>query len=105
MQCQSQLNAPRSLNALNFKAAIQMRNTAWFGKLHTVNSDEECMEAFDDIDNMTIERFYDNYINSNGSPQHRIVVLGPWSVDIKIKLKFLTNEPGNMTMYGTVIRG
>ena len=63
------------------------------------------MEAFSDIENMTIERFYNNYIKSNGDAQHRIVVLGLWSVDIKERLKFLTDEPDNAEMHRFFIRG
>ena len=63
------------------------------------------MEPFEDIDNQTIERFYNNYIKSNGDPQYRIVVLGVWSVDIKKRLKMLSDEPDNTDMHRFVIRG
>ncbi len=53
------------------------------------------MEAFDDIENLTIERFYNNYLKTNGHQKYRIVELGKWSVDIKERLKFLTDEPDN----------
>ena len=53
------------------------------------------MQAFDDIDNQTIERFYNNYQISNGDPQYRIVVLGYWTVDIKLRIKYLSEEPDN----------
>ena len=33
-----------------------------------IESYEECMEPFPDIECMTIERFYNNYINSKGDP-------------------------------------
>ena len=39
---------------------------------------------------MIIERFYENYINYEGDPQHRIVELGLWSVDLKLRTKFPT---------------
>ena len=82
-----------------------MRNIAWFENLHPMTSDEECMEAFSDIENMTVERFYNNYIKSKGDAQHRIVELGLWSIDIKERLKFLTDEPDNAEMHRIVIRG
>ena len=63
------------------------------------------MEAFDDIENLTIERFYNNYINSNGDQKYRIVELGTWSVDIKLRLMVLTHEPGKFELYRIVIRG
>ena len=63
------------------------------------------MEAFEDIDNHTIERFYNNYLKSNGDPQQRIVVLGVWSVDIKEQIKYLTDEADNAEMHRIVIRG
>ena len=31
-----------------------------------INMEEECMQPFEDIENMTLERFYNNYINSKG---------------------------------------
>ena len=63
------------------------------------------MEAFDDIDNMTIERFYNNYLTSNGDKQYRLVVLGVWSVDIKERLKIFTDDPDNTSMHRIVVRG
>ena len=63
------------------------------------------MEALEDIDNQTVERFYNYYTKSNGDPLYKIVVLGVWTVDIKLRLRYLTNEPGNLLMYRTIIRG
>lgn len=37
-------------------------NTAWFASTHNIESDLICMKAFEDIENMTVERFYNNYI-------------------------------------------
>ena len=71
MQCQSQLDATLAISAitaLEVKAAIQKSNLAWFANLHPPSSDEECMEAFDDIDCMTLNRFYNNYLKSKGDP-------------------------------------
>ena len=56
------------------------------------------MKAFEDIENQTIERFYNNYVMSNFDPKYRIVVLGLWSVDIKERIKYLTDEPENKEM-------
>ena len=63
------------------------------------------MEPFADIENMTLERFYNNYIFSKGEKQYRIVVLGFWSVDIKKRLKFFTDNPDNTQMQRLVLRG
>lgn len=90
---------------LNIKSSINIRNTTWFYNVHPLASDEECMEPFEDIDNMTIERFYNNYLKSNGIPQYQIVVLGIWTVDIKERLRILTDEPENVNMHRFVIRG
>ena len=68
MQCQSQLNQPRADSALGIKAAIQKKNRAWFYNRHPIESFEESMEPFPDIDCMTIERFYNNFTNSKGDP-------------------------------------
>ena len=62
MQCQSQINTPSSITALEVKANIQKSNIAWFANLHPLSSDEECMQAFDDIECMTLNRFYNNYL-------------------------------------------
>jgi len=63
------------------------------------------MEAFPDIENMTVNRFYNNYIKSKGHPDFRYVNLGLWTVDIKERLKFLTDDPENKEMHRIVIRG
>ena len=40
---------------------------AWFQNIHPIMSDlEQELIAFDDIGSMTIERYYNNYLNSNG---------------------------------------
>ena len=36
---------------------------------------------------------------------NKIVVLGVWTVDVKLRLKFLTDEPENLRMYRVVMRG
>ena len=56
------------------------------------------MEAFDDIDCMTLERFYNYYKNSKGDPKFSFVVLGQWTVYLKKQLKYLTDDPDNTKM-------
>ena len=80
-------------------------NRAWFANKHPIESDKEDMEPFPDIECMTIERFYNNYLNSKGDPQHRIVELGLWTVDLKLRIKYLRVEPGKFMMYRRVYRG
>lgn len=63
------------------------------------------MECFPDIENMTIERFYQQYLKSNGLQIYRIVVLGVWSVNVKNCIKFLTDDPGKFMMYRKIYRG
>ena len=46
-------------------AAINNSDIAWFANIHPLTSDEECMEPFDNIENQTIERFYNNYLEMN----------------------------------------
>ena len=80
-------------------------NRTWFANLHPLNSENECLVAFSDIENMTIERFYNNYLQSNGLPQYRYVVLGQWSIDLKRLIKFLSDLPENTIDFRMVIRG
>ena len=68
MQCQSQLLQNNANVSLGTKAAILKMNRAWFANKHPIECQEECMEPFPDIECMTIERFYNNYINSKGDP-------------------------------------
>lgn len=67
--------------------------------------EEECMESFPDIESMTIERFYDNYKKTNGLEIHNIVRLGVYSVDIKNRIKFLTDDPNDAENHHRVLRG
>jgi len=63
MQCQSQLNAPLSFsNSKDLVEAINKSDIAWFKNIHPISSPDECMQSFDNIENITIERFYDNYL-------------------------------------------
>ena len=54
---------------------------------------------------MTVERFYNNYINSKGDSQHQVVVLGLWSVDIQRRIRYSTVKPEEMKEHRIVIRG
>ena len=67
--------------------------------------DMECMEPFDNIENQTIERFYNNYLSSLGDLQYRFVILGVWTIDLKKRLKMLTNDKDNVKLHRFVIRG
>ena len=84
MQCLSQINVQGLKTASDFKASLQKRNTAWFIIIMSYGESEEKIESFGDIENLTIERFYLNYKNSNGDPLYRVVNLGKWTVDIKL---------------------
>ena len=63
------------------------------------------MQAFDDIECMTLNRFYDNYLKSKGDPQYNLVLLGVWTIDFKNRYKFLTSEPENSEFNHLVLRG
>ena len=63
------------------------------------------MQAFDDIDCMTLNRFYNNFLKSRGDPQYNLVLLGVWTVDFKNRYKYLTNEPENSDFHRLVLRG
>ena len=73
--------------------------------IHPLASDEECMEAFGNIEGRTIERIYNNYINSNGDQQYRHVNIGVWTVDLKELLVKLTGDLDNTDMHRFVLRG
>ena len=105
MLCQSQLEAPDIKVALAIKSSIHSRNVAWFANRNITECQEESMEPFEDIESMTIERFYNNYKNSKGHPDHRIINLGLWSVDLKKRVKFFTTDPKNLEMQRIVVRG
>ena len=105
MQWQSQLDSPGLEVALAIKSSIQARNVAWFSNRNTIDCKEESMEPFEDIECMTIERFYNNYKISKGNPDHRIINLGLWSVDLKKRVKFFTADPNNIKMQRMILRG
>ena len=104
MQRQSQIQHAIEA-AKSMKASIQARNIAWFFNQHSIEKHEECMEPFDDIECMTLERFNNNFIWSKGDVQFRIVVLGLWIVDIKRRLKFMPDDPDDTKKQHLVIRG
>ena len=47
------------------------------------------------IENQTIERYYNDYIQSNGLKKYRHIHLGVWTIDLKKLLKMLTEELDN----------
>ena len=51
MQVQAQHHPFQKVSFLEFKANVQKRNTAWFSNIHPIASNEEKLEAFEDIDN------------------------------------------------------
>ena len=54
---------------------------------------------------MTIERFYQNYVKSNGIDQaHRYAILGLWTVDLKKQIMFLSEEPDKVEQHRLVLR-
>ena len=63
------------------------------------------MESLNDIESMTLERKYKNYLDSKGDFKFRIVVLGPYSVDLKSRLKFSSSDPDDPSKTHLVMRG
>ena len=49
MECQSQIEANTPITAIDFKLAIKKRDIAWFSNKHPISTDEECIEAFDNM--------------------------------------------------------
>lgn len=82
-----------------------MIDIAWFENIHPLSIDAECMRAFDNIDSQTLERFHNDYVKSNGKKKFRYVVLGVWTVDIKKRLKMLTDDPDKTSLHRIVLRG
>ena len=91
--------------AEGFKAIVCLLNIAWFEILPSEDGGYEVTVAFEDIDCMTIERYFKMYIESKGDAQYRVVILGAWSVDLKLMLKFLTDDKDNEKYITIVIRG
>ena len=63
------------------------------------------MEALENIESQTVERFYRKYLESNGNSKFRIVVLGVWTVDLKKHVKMLTEDQGDTRMHRVIFRG
>ena len=63
------------------------------------------MIAFNDIESMTIERFYKEFMKSRGHKKYRIVILGKWSLDFIKRIKYLTDDPSNTEEHYLVLRG
>ena len=78
---------------------------AWFANLHPISVDQQQMEALENMDSQTVERFYRKYKESNGNSKFRIVVLGIWTVDLKKNVKMLTEDQGYTQMHRLIIRG
>ena len=53
--------------------------------------------AFENIVCMTLERFFNKYVNSNGDEAHRFVNVGRITVDIKLMIQFLTKDPSDQS--------
>ena len=78
---------------LKLKQKKQVLDIPWFFNQYSIESNEELMEPFDYIDSIKLDWYHKNYVKSKGDAQFRIVVLGKWTVDIKFRLKFLTDDP------------
>ena len=105
MQSKPLNEASDSSAPLDFIQSIHKMSTAWFEGVHPAATKDEKLEAFDDIHCMTLERFNKLYKETNGLLEYRYVVLDKWTVDIKLRLKILTDEPDNTDMHCIVIRG
>ena len=88
------------------KLAISRKNRAWFANKNNTSSEEdEEMVSFPDIESMTLERFYQNYMKSKGDKKFRKVNLGIWTVDLLKNIKFLTADPENTEKHFIIVRG
>ena len=63
------------------------------------------MKALDNIEGMTTEGFFQEYLKSNGDPQYRFVNLGLKTVDLLKLVIFLTNDPSNLEEVYPIVRG
>ena len=112
MQCLPVIGGPSSPlqkmisspSTCNFLRGLQKISTAWFYSLNPIGF-AAMMEAFDNVESQTTERYYNNYITTNGLLKYRYAVLGKWTVDVKLRIMFLTDEPGNFLMMRIVVRG
>ena len=62
------------------------------------------MEPFDNIESQTIERYYNNYLDSGGQKQYRHVYLGKWIIDLKKYIVFHAKDPDNTDLHHIVVR-
>ena len=67
--------------------------------------EDEDIEAFDNIESQTIERFHLDYLKSGGDPKFRIVVLGVWTVDLKKRIIMLSDDKDNTDLHRFILRG
>ena len=84
---------------------IQKLDIAWFENIIPICADQQQMEALENIESQTVERFYRKYLESNGNSKFRIVVLGVWTVDLKKHVKMLTEDQGDTRMHRVIFRG
>ena len=84
---------------------IQKLDIAWFENIIPICADQQQMEAFENMESQTVERFYKKYLESNGNSKFRIVVLGVWTVDLKKHVKMLTEDQGDTRMHRIIFRG
>ena len=63
------------------------------------------MKLFDINECIILEGFYNKFVKSKGDDQYRIVVLGFWTVDMKNRFKFITEDPDDTNNQHMVIRG
>lgn len=66
---------------------------------------ESNIEAFDNIECITIDRIFKYFRDSNGQLKHRYANIGLFTIDLKLLQSFKTNEPENIEFHGSVKRG
>ena len=80
---------------------------AWYRNIKPIIDDDNEQQPlpFDNIDSMTIERFYQNYIESKGDLKYRDVILGEWTVNLQKMLLVKSEHPDDTEHHRIVIRG
>lgn len=73
--------------------------------LYPTSSGLEQMEALDTIENRTVERYYYNFLKSQGDIRYRFVNTGNWTIDLKERIAMLSADKDNSQMYRIVFRG
>ena len=99
---------PQQFCPLTFVAYMNKIDVAWFKKVRIENSargDSFKMESFDSIECITIERFYQNFIASNGSEIYRHVALGLQKIDLKKMEMHEVSDDGQDGERFEVVRG